>query len=245
MDADFCSANAAPSRFLDRALADRDSRFRLACTVNSQDPEGAVAEIEARSHPGTAPSCSVRPPRPFGKPFFYIRNRGVLRKRPGVAMLSAARAPPQPAASAPLPEQLNRASPAAPVLLHGARVELRLRGVFDKFPSLKVGCSRAASPGWRPDVEDGSRLKGLRPPDAVGGAAAERVRQRAHPLPTSQGGAGQPEALKHINDWIEAARTLCTRPTTRTGTGRPTMTLAGYPDDLRRRSSRERARTNV
>lgn len=249
MDADFGSAICrAFNDFSIEHWLEKDSRFRLALHINSQDPAGAVAEIDRLgSHPGV---CAIMlgcgAPRPFGNRFYHPIYEACVRNGLAVAMHfggeGAGLNPPPSAAGYPSYYIEHRQLRPSFYMVHVS--SFVFEGVFDKFPSLKIGMLEGgfawlAPLLWKMDLD----WKGLRrqtpwverlPSEYV----KEHIRFATQPMEEPD----NPEALKHIIDWIDGGRTLMfATDYPHWDWDDPTMTLAGYPEDLRRRIFAENA----
>lgn len=249
MDLDY--ANAICRAFNDYSLEHwvaKDSRFRYALHVNSQDPIGAAAEIDRLgSHPAV---CSIMlgcgASKPYGNRFYHPIFEACVRNNLAVSLHFGA----EGAGTNPSPSCAGYPS----YYIEGRQlrssyygvhiVSLVFEGVFEKFPTLRFGMLEAgfawlAPLLWKMDLD----WKGLRrqtpwvkrlPSDYVKANICFATQPMEEP--------DAPDALKHIIDWIEGGRTLMfATDFPHWDWDDPEMTLAGYPDDLRRRIFSENA----
>ncbi|MDX8503114.1 amidohydrolase family protein [Mesorhizobium sp. VK4C] len=226
----------------------KDPRFRLNLDINSQDPLGAAAEIDRLgSHPavcGVMFSCGA--PKPFGQRFYHPIYEACARHGLAVTMHFGSEGegvnPPPSAAGFPsyYIESRQLRPPAYAVHLASFIFE----GVFEKFPTLKVamvesGFAWVAPVMWKMDLD----WKGLRrhtpwvkrlPSEYL----KDHVRFGTQPLDEPV----DPEAINHIINWIDGARTLMfASDFPHWDADDPMMTLSDQPEDLRRRIFAENA----
>lgn len=249
MDLDYASAICRA--FNDYSIAEwveRDSRFRLAIHINSQDPAGAVAEIDRLgSHPAV---CAIMlgcgAPRPFGHRFYHSIYEACLRNDLAVAMHfggeGAGVNPPPSAAGYPSYYIESRQLRPSFYAVHVS--SFVFEGVFEKFPTLKVGMLEGgfawlAPLLWKMDLD----WKGLRRQTPwVKKLPSEYVKSNIRFATQPMDEPDDPEALKHIIKWIDGANTLMfATDYPHWDWDDPSKTLAGYPEDLRRRIFSENA----
>ncbi|MCK1592106.1 amidohydrolase family protein [Bradyrhizobium sp. 169] len=226
----------------------KDPRFRLALHINSQDPAGAVAEIDRLgSHPAV---CAIMlgcgAPRPFGHRFYHPIYEACVRNGLAVAMHFGAEGvgtnPPPSAAgfsSYYIENRLMR-----PSFYSVNVVSFVFEGVFEKFPSLKIGMLEGgfawlAPLLWRMDLD----WKGLRrqtpwvkkrPSQYV----KEHIRFATQPMEEPE----DPNALKQIIDWIGGPRMLMfSSDYPHWDWDDPKMILGDFPEEFRRRIFSETA----
>lgn len=226
----------------------KDPRFRYALHINSQDPVGAVAEIDRLgSHPAVCAillGCGA--PKPFGHRFYHPIYEACVRNGLAVAMHFGAEGagvnPPPSAAGFPsyyIEERQLRSS------YYAANVSsFVFEGVFEKFPSLKIGMLEGgfawlAPLMWKMDLD----WKGLRrqtpwvkklPSQYI----KEHIRFATQPMEEPE----DPNALKHIIEWIGGSQILMfATDYPHWDWDDPLMTLADYPEELRRRIFSENA----
>jgi len=227
---------------------EQDSRFRLAIHVNSQDPVGAAAEIDRLgSHPAV---CSIMlgcgAPRPFGHRFYHPIYEACVRNGLAVSMHfggeGAGVNPPPSAAGYPSYYIESRQLRPSFYAVHVS--SFVFEGVFEKFPTLKVamlegGFAWLAPLLWKMDLD----WKGLRRQTPwVQRLPSEYVKDHIRFATQPMEEPDDPEALKHIIKWIDGSRTLMfATDYPHWDWDDPTMTLAGYPEDLRRRIFSENA----
>lgn len=243
MDADY--ANALCRAFNDYSMEHwiaKDSRFRYALHINAQDPQGAVEEIERLgSHPAV---CSVMlgcgSPRPFGHRQYHPIYEACVRHNLAVSFHFSNEGkginPPPSAAGFPSYYIEGRQLRSSYYLVHVS--SFIFEGVFEKFPSLRVGMLEAgfawlAPAMWKMDLD----WKGLRrqtpwvkklPSQYI----KEHIRFATQPMEEPD----HPDALKHLIEWIEGDRLLMfATDYPHWDWDDPTQTFAGYPDDMRRR----------
>lgn len=219
-----------------------DDRFRLTLHINSQDPQGAAAEIDRLgSHPavcGIMLGCGA--PRPFGNRFYHPIYEACVRNNLAVAMHFGGEGsginPPPSAAGYPSYYIESRQLRPTFYAVHVA--SFIFEGVFEKFPTLKIGMLEGGFAWvpplmWKMDLD----WKGLRhqtpwveklPSDYL----KEHIRFATQPMDEPD----DPDALKHIIKWIDGERTLMfATDYPHWDWDDPAMTLTGFPDDLRRR----------
>jgi predicted TIM-barrel fold metal-dependent hydrolase len=226
----------------------KDSRFRLALHINSQDPAGAVAEIDRLgSHPAV---CAIMlgcgAPRPFGHRFYHPIYEACVRNGLAVAMHFGAEGaginPPPSAAGFPSYYIEGRQLRSSFYLVHV--VSFIFEGVFEKFPTLKIGILEAgfawlAPMMWKMDLD----WKGLRRQTPwVKKLPSEYLKDHIRFATQPMEEPDDPNALKQVIEWIEGSRTLMfATDYPHWDWDDPAMTLAGYPEDFRRRVFAENA----
>jgi len=243
MDVDYASAicRAFNDYSIEHWVA-RDSRFRLVLHINAQDPVGAAAEIDRLGpHPAV---CAVMlgcgSPRPFGNRFYHPIYEACVRNGLAVSMHfggeGAGINPPPSAAGYPSYYIENRQLRSSFYAVHA--VSFIFEGVFDKFPTLKIGMLEGgfawvAPLMWKMDLD----WKGLRRQTPwVKRLPSEYLKDHIRFSTQPMEEPGDPNALKHIIDWIDGSRTLMfATDYPHWDWDDPAMTLAGYPEDLRRR----------
>ncbi|RWQ65734.1 MAG: amidohydrolase [Mesorhizobium sp.] len=226
----------------------KDPRFRLNLAVNSQDPLGAAAEIDRLgSHPsvcGVMFGCGA--PRPFGQRFYHPIYEACARNGLAVTMHFGTEGlgvnPPPSAAG--FPSYYIEMRMLRPTWYAVHLASFIFEGVFEKFPTLKVGMVEGgfawvAPLMWKMDLD----WKGLRrqtpwvkrlPSEYL----KDHIRFGTQPLDEP----ADPEALKHIINWIDGSRTLMfASDFPHWDADDPTMTLSDQPEDLRRRIFAENA----
>ncbi|EHR01066.1 amidohydrolase family protein [Bradyrhizobium sp. WSM471] len=226
----------------------KDERFRLALHINSQDPNGAAAEIDRLgSHPAV---CSVMvgcgAPRPFGHRFYHPIYEACVRNGLAVAMHFGAEGtgvnPPISAAGFPSHYIEMRQIRSSWYSVNVA--SFVFEGVFEKFPSLKIGMLEAgfswlAPLMWKMDFD----WKGLRrqtpwvkklPSQYI----KEHIRFATQPMEEPE----HPSQLKQIIDWIGGSQVLMfASDYPHWDWDDPARTLVDYPEDFRRRIFSENA----
>lgn len=227
---------------------EKDQRFRLALHINSQDPIGAAAEIDRLgSHPAV---CSIMlgcgAPRPFGHRFYHPIYEACVRNKLAVAMHfggeGAGVNPPPSAAGFPSYYIEGRQLRPSFYMVHIS--SFVFEGVFEKFPTLKVGMLEGgfawlAPLMWKMDLD----WKGLRrqtpwvkklPSEYVKG----HIRLATQPMEEPD----QPDALKHIVEWIDGGNTLMfATDYPHWDWDDPNQIMSGFPEDTRRRIFSENA----
>ena len=249
MDADY--ANAICRAFNDYTLdhwVAKDSRFRMALQINAQDPAGAVAEIDRLGpHPAV---CTIMlgcgSPRPFGNRLYHPIYEACVRHGLAVAMHfggeGAGINPPPSAAGYPSYYIEHRQLRSCFYGVH--LVSFIFEGVFEKFPTLKVGMLEGGFAWvpplmWKMDID----WKGLRRQTPwVKQLPSEYLKQHIRFSTQPMEEPADPNALKHIIDWVDGGRTLMfATDYPHWDWDDPVTTLAGYPEDLRRRIFYENA----
>lgn len=220
----------------------RDSRFRLALHINSQDPNEAAAEIDRL---GTHPAvCSVvlgcGSPRPLGHRFYHPIYEACVRNRLAVVMHFGAEGaginPPPSAAGYPsyyIEERQLR-----PFFYATHLVSFIFEGVFERFPGLKVAMLEAgfawlAPLMWKMDLDWKGLRRGTpwvkRPPSQY---LKEHFRFATQPMEEPE----DPGALKQIIGWIDGLQTLMfASDYPHWDWDDPMKTFADYPNEFRRR----------
>ncbi len=243
MDLDYASAicRAFNDYSLEHWVA-KDARFRYALHINSSDPAGAAAEIDRLGgHPAVCAAmlgCGAQ--RPFGHRFYHPIYEACVRNGLAVAMHFGAEGagtnPPPSAAGYPSYYIENRQLRPSFYAVHV--VSFVFEGVFDKFPTLKLGMLEGgfawlAPLMWKMDLD----WKGLRRQTPwVKNLPSETVKSHIRFATQPMEEPDDPNALKHIIDWIDGRRTLMfSTDYPHWDWDDPAMTLAGYPEDLRRR----------
>ncbi len=219
-----------------------DPRFRYALHVNAQDPVGAAAEIDRLgSHPAV---CSIMlgcgSTRPFGNRFFHPIYEACERNGLAVSMHFGGEGsginPPPSAAG--YPSYYIESRQLRPTFYSVHVSSFVFEGVFEKFPTLKVGMLEGGFAWvppllWKMDMD----WKGLRhqtpwveklPSEYV----KEHIRFATQPMEEPD----QPDALKHVINWMEGERTLMfATDYPHWDWDDPAMTLVGFPEETRRR----------
>jgi predicted TIM-barrel fold metal-dependent hydrolase len=243
MDIDYASAlcTAFNDYSIDTWVA-ADPRFRLTLAINHQDPEGAAREIDRLGqHPqvvGVMVSCGA--PKPFGFRSYHPIYEACVRNGLAFAMHFGAEGSGinPPPTSAGYPSYYIESRQARPTFYMAHLASMIFEGVFEKFPTLKVGMIEGGFAWvppmlWKMDLD----WKGLRyqvpwvkrlPSEYV----KEHVRFATQPMEEPD----RPEALKHIIDWMSGEQTLMfATDYPHWDWDDPAMTLNGFPDDFRRR----------
>jgi len=249
MDADY--ANAICRAFNDYSLEHwvaKDDRFRLILHINSQDPTGAAAEIDRLGrHPAV---CAVMlgcgSPRPFGNRVYHPIYEACVRNGLAVAMHFGAEGaginPPPSAGGYSSYYIEGRQLRSSYYLVHV--VSFIFEGVFEKFPSLRIGALEAgfawlAPLMWKMDLD----WKGLRRQTPwVKKLPSQYLKEHMRFATQPMEEPDHPDALKHVIEWIDGANTLMfATDYPHWDWDDPAMTLAGFPDDTRRRIFSENA----
>lgn len=226
----------------------KDSRFRYALHVNAQDPIGAAAEIDRLgSHPAV---CSIMlgcgSTRPFGNRFFHPIYEACERNGLAVSMHFGGEGsginPPPSAAG--YPSYYIEARQLRPTFYSVHVSSFVFEGVFEKFPTLKVGMLEGGFAWvppllWKMDMD----WKGLRHQTPwVEKLPSEYVKDHIRFATQPMEEPSQPDALKHVIDWMEGERTLMfATDYPHWDWDDPAMTLVGFPDEMRRRIFAENA----
>ena len=226
----------------------KDSRYRLLLHINSQDPVGAVAEIDRLGpHPavcGIMLGCGS--PRPFGNRVYHPIYEACVRHDLAVAMHFGAEgtgtSPPPSAGGYPSYYIEGRQLRSSYYAVHV--VSFIFEGVFEKFPTLRMGLLEAgfawiAPLMWKMDLD----WKGLRRQtpwvkELPSHYLKKHMRFATQPMEEPD----HPDALKHVIEWIDGANTLMfATDYPHWDWDDPTMILAGFPDDMRRKIFSENA----
>ncbi len=243
MDLDYASAicRAFNDYSLEHWVA-RDDRFRLALHINSQDPQGAVEEIDRLgSHPAV---CAIMlgcgAPRPFGHRFYHPIYEACERHGLAVALhFGAEGAGTYPAPSpAGYPSYYIESRQLRPSFYSVHVASFIFEGVFIKFPTLKVamiegGFAWVPPLMWKMDLD----WKGLRhqtpwveklPSEYL----KDHIRFSTQPMEEPE----DPAALELLIKWMAGERTLMfATDYPHWDWDDPEQTLVGFPDDVRRR----------
>jgi predicted TIM-barrel fold metal-dependent hydrolase len=219
-----------------------DSRFRYALHVNAQDPIGAAAEIDRLgSHPAV---CSIMlgcgSTRPFGNRFFHPIYEACERNGLAVSMHfggEGAGINPSPSAAG-YPSYYIESRQLRPTFYSVHVSSFVFEGVFEKFPTLKVGMLEGGFAWvppllWKMDMD----WKGLRHQTPwVEKLPSEYVKDHIRFATQPMEEPDQPDALKHVINWMEGERTLMfATDYPHWDWDDPAMTLVGFPEETRRR----------
>lgn len=220
----------------------KDDRFRYCLHINTQDPVGAVEEIERwGSHPAV---CAIMlgcgSTRPFGNRVFHPIYEACERHGLAVAMHFGGEGsginPPPTAAGYPSYYIEGRQMRPSYYAVHVS--SFIFEGVFEKFPTLKVAMVEAGFAWvppfmWKMDL-DWKGLRGQTP--WVKKLPSEYLKDHIRFATQPMDEPDDPGALKHIINWMEGERTLMfATDYPHWDWDDPAMTLVGFPDDLRRR----------
>lgn len=219
-----------------------DPRFRYALHVNAQDPVGAAAEIDRLgSHPAV---CSIMlgcgSTRPFGNRFFHPIYEACVRNGLAVSMHfggegSGVNPPPS---AAGYPSYYIESRQLRPTFYSVHVASFIFEGVFEKFPTLKVGMLEGGFAWvpplmWKMDLD----WKGLRHQTPwVEKLPSEYLKEHIRFATQPMEEPADPDALKHVIKWMDGEHTLMfATDYPHWDWDDPAMTLVGFPDDLRRR----------
>ncbi len=192
----------------------KDSRLRFCMSICTQDPWGAVQEIDRiGDNPaivGIMMPCGA--PRPFGHRFYHPIYEACVRHNLTVALHfggegSGVNPPPS---AAGYPSYYAEARQMRPSFYQAHLASFIFEGVFEKFPTLKVamlegGFGWVPTFRWRMDAD----WKGLRyqtpwvkrlPSEYI----LEHVRFGSQPIEDPD----RPEALEKLIEWMDGERTL-------------------------------------
>lgn len=226
----------------------KDRRLRYAIAVNTQDPAGAVEEIERLGgNPnvvGIMISCGA--PKPYGHKFYHPIWEACARHKLAVAMHfgtegSGINPPPT---SAGYPTNYIEGRLARPTFYQVHVASFIFEGVFIKYPELKVamiegGFAWVPPLMWRMDLD----WKGLRhqtpwiqklPSEYL----VDHIRFATQPMEEP----ADPNGLATIVEWMVGKRTLMfATDYPHWDWDDPAMSFTGLPDDVRRRIFAENA----
>jgi predicted TIM-barrel fold metal-dependent hydrolase len=249
LDLDYGSALArAYNDYTIEHWLEKDDRFRYALNISSQDPAGAVAEIERLgSHPQI---CAVMlpcgAPRPYGHRSYHAIWEACERHGLAIALHfgtegSGINPPPT---SAGYPTHYIESRLARPNFYAVHVNSFIFEGVFRKFPTLKVamlegGFGWVPSLMWRMDMD----WKGLRhqtpwveklPSEYL----IDHIRFASQPMEEPE----DPKAIQTIIDWMHGDRTLMyASDYPHWDWDDPAVTFTQLPNDLRQRIFAENA----
>lgn len=191
-----------------------DKRFRFAIAICTQDPEGAVQEIERiADHPGVCAilmTCGA--PRPFGQRFYHPIYEACERYGLAVALhfnAEGAGVNPAPTAAG-YPTYYIEMRQARPSFYQAHLASFIFEGVFEKFPALKVavlegGFGWVPSFRWRMDMD----WKGLRRQTPwVKKLPSEYMREHVRIASQPMEEPADEEALLKLIEWMDGERTL-------------------------------------
>jgi len=228
----------------------RDSRLRLAMAICTQDPAGAVNEIERLgSHPQiVGVLMPTGAPKPFGNRFYDPIYTACEERRlvPTLHLGTEGLATVGPPTAAGWPSYYVESRLARPGVYQAHLASFIFNGTFEKFPSLRVAFLECGI-GWLPAFlwQIDADWKALRyqtpwvkrlPSEYI----RDHVRFNSQPLiepPT-------PDVMERILTWIGADRTLMFGSDfPHFDFDDPRQTLKGVEDGLRRRILHENAAT--
>jgi predicted TIM-barrel fold metal-dependent hydrolase len=249
MDVDY--ANAICRAFNDYSLEHwvaKDDRFRLALHINSQDPQGAAAEIDRLgSHPAVcAISVGCGAPRPFGHRFYHPIYEACERNGLAVAMHFGSEGgginpAPSPAG---FPSYYIESRQLRPSFYAVHVASFIFEGVFIKFPSLKVamiegGFAWVPPMMWKMDLD----WKGLRHQTPwVEKLPSEYLKDHIRFSTQPMEEPADPDALELLVKWMAGERTLMfATDYPHWDWDDPAQAFVGFPDDMRRRIFAENA----
>lgn len=249
MDLDY--ANAICRAFNDYSLEHwvaKDDRFRLALHINSQDPQGAVAEIDRLgAHPAVcAISLGCGAPRPFGHRFYHPIYEACERHGLAIAMHFGAEGgginpDPSPAG---FPSYYIESRQLRPSFYSVHVASFIFEGVFIKFPSLKVamiegGFAWVPPMMWKMDLD----WKGLRHQTPwVEKLPSEYLKDHIRFSTQPMEEPADPNALELLVKWMAGERTLMfATDYPHWDWDDPEQCFVGFPDDMRRRIFAENA----
>ncbi len=242
-DADFGSAICrAFNDFSIEHWVEKDDRFRLGIHVNMNDPIGAAAEIDRLgNHPAVCAvmvGCGAL--RPYGNRMYHPIFEAIVRNNLAFAIHFSEEGtginPPISAAGYPSYYIETRQLRPSYYVAHIS--SMIFEGLFEKFPTLKVGILEAgfawlAPMMWKMDLD----WKGLSYQTPwVKKLPSEYVRSHFRFATQPMEEPADPDALKHIVRWIDGENTLMfASDYPHWDWDDPTMTMTGFSDEFRRK----------